>query len=275
MLCGYNTNGLQNHRLDDALRLLAEFGYEAVGLTLDVLHLDPFDPATDAAKLRHTRDLLADCGLHPVIETGARYLLDPRAKHEPTLMTRDPGRRKVRVEFYDRAAEIGAQLGAEVLSFWAGVDWSPDGDSFDWLCEGVAATCAKVRARGLEPALEPEPGMAVNDLRDYARLCEALGADAPSLALDIGHLYVNESEPSAALIERWGPRIRQVHLEDMRRGVHVHLVPGEGDVDFEGDLRALAATGFRGAVCFELSRSSHMAPESLRVCRNVWDDARR
>ena len=75
------------------------------------------------------------------------------------------------------------------------------------------------------------------------------------------------------LVERWGASIRQVHLEDMKRGIHDHLVPGEGDVDFRNDLEALERAGFRGSVCFELSRSSHMAPTALEICRTVWRQA--
>ena len=40
----FNTNGAANHRLDDALTLIAEAGYDGVALTLDIHHLDPFDP---------------------------------------------------------------------------------------------------------------------------------------------------------------------------------------------------------------------------------------
>ena len=134
MLCGYNTNGLQNHRLGDALRLLADFGYEAVGLTLDVQHLDPFRVA--AREIADCAALLESLQLTPVIETGARYLLDPREKHEPTLMTRDAASRRTRVEFYARAAAIGRDLGAEVVSFWSGIDRAPDSDSEAWMHEG-------------------------------------------------------------------------------------------------------------------------------------------
>jgi len=41
-------------------------------------------------------------GLGSVVETGARYLLDPRAKHEPTFVSADPAGRTRRVAFLKR-----------------------------------------------------------------------------------------------------------------------------------------------------------------------------
>ena len=59
-----------------------------VALTLDVHHLDPLadDALAQAERLRARLDALC---LEVVVETGARYLLDPRVKHEPTLVTPD------------------------------------------------------------------------------------------------------------------------------------------------------------------------------------------
>ena len=269
MLLGYQSNGLQNHRLPDALALLAEHGYQAVGLTPDTCHLDPAttsdrDLDAIAAQLRALR-------LMPILETGARFLLDPRHKHEPTLMTPEPARRQLRLDFYARVAAMAARLGAKVVSFWSGIDRAPGPDSRDRLLRGVRETAARIRAAGLLPALEPEPGMAVATFADWLSVRDALGSEAPALTLDIGHLYAEwEGEP-VAVIAAAAPYLAQVQLEDMRRGVHEHLLPGTGDVDFEAVLTALANAGYGGPVCFELSRDSHRAPTAVATCRAVWD----
>lgn len=269
MRAGYHTSGLQNHRLEDALRLVADAGYEVVALTPDVMHLDPF--RATAAEVAAIATLLDRLQLGVVIETGARFLLDPACKHEPTLMTRDPAGRARRLDHYRRCARMGADLGAGVLSFWSGIDRTPGPDSRARLDEGVAATCDLVRAAGLVPSFEPEPGMAVETVAAYRELCLRLGSTAPALTLDIGHLYaVWEGEPAHA-IGASADRLAQVHLEDMRRGVHEHLLPGAGDVDFVGVLSALKKAGYEGPVCFELSRASHLGPVAVQECKAVWD----
>ena len=198
MLLGYNTNGLQNHRLDDALRLLADKGFEAVALTPDVQHLDPL--RCSAREVERVAGLLQSLDLHPTIETGARFVLDPSAKHEPTLMTRDGDARARRLDYFHRCAEIGRDLGARVLSFFSGIDRAPGPDTVDWLRDGVAQTCELVAAAGLTAALEPEPGMAVETVADYLKLVDGLHAEGPALCLDIGHLYVTgEGEPGEIL----------------------------------------------------------------------------
>lgn len=267
MLLGYNTNGLQNHRLGDALRLLADHGYQAVALTPDTCHLDPF--RTSPRQVARLGALLERLQLRPVMETGARFLLDPSQKHEPTLMTRDAAARQRRLDLYARIAAMGAELGAEVVSFWTGVDREPGPDSEAWLLDGVRRTCELVRRHGLRPALEPEPGMAVATLAQFRSVREASGSD-PDLTLDVGHLYVEwEGEP-VDLIGGLGAELVQVHLEDMRRGEHQHLPPGEGEVDFAGVHSSLSSQGYRGPVCFELSRSSHRAPEVVELCGRTW-----
>jgi sugar phosphate isomerase/epimerase len=113
--------------------------------------------------------------------------------------------------------------------------------------------------------------MAVETVADFLALRRELGIAELALCLDVGHLYVTgEGEPSQ-VVPLVKDMIAQVHLEDMRRGVHEHLIPGAGEVDFPAVRRALEAGNYAGPVCFELSRSSHQAPEALGVCRRAWE----
>ena len=50
----------------------------------------------------------------------------------------------------------------------------------------------------------------------------------------------------------------------MRRGVHDHLMFGEGEVDFADVLPALEEIGYTGGVYVELSRHSHDAVETAK-----------
>jgi sugar phosphate isomerase/epimerase len=50
----------------------------------------------------------------------------------------------------------------------------------------------------------------------------------------------------------------------MHRGVHEHLMFGEGEIDFPPVLKALAEVGYPRGVYVELSRHSHQAPQAAR-----------
>ncbi len=266
----FNTNGAANHRLEDAVGLIADAGYAGVALTLDHHHLDPMAEGWVGRAEALGRSLHAH-GLGCVIETGARFLLDPRAKHEPTLLSPSAEGRARRVEFLRRAVDIGNLLGAEAMSLWAGVPQPgvDRGEAGEWLVEGVGRVLDHAHARGIPAALEPEPGMLVETLDDWVLLHAAL--PELKLALDLGHcLVTGEREPAAAVAE-FAPHVATVAIEDMRRGEHVHLPFGEGEMDIPGCLDALEAIGFRKLVCVELSRESHradrMVPEALRWLR--------
>jgi L-ribulose-5-phosphate 3-epimerase len=270
---GYITNGLVQHRLDDALGLLADVGYDGVGLTLDPHHLDPYAPGL-AARVAALSRRLGELGLAVVVETGASFLLDARRKHEPTLVSTE-GRER-RVDFLERAVAVGADLGAEAVSFWAGTvqPGVSEADAWGRLVRGCEAVVAAAERRGVTLGFEPEPGMLVDRLDGYDHLLAALGHPPQlGLTLDIGHCVCVEPEPVPACVARAAPRLVNVHIEDMRRGVHEHLDFGEGEVDFPPALAALRAVGYGGLVSVELSRHSHAAhvvvPKALPFLRAV------
>lgn len=275
---GYGTNGFANHRLDDALAVIADLGYQGVALTLDHHHLDPFGPGL-AARVAEVARRLTGLGLSVVIETGARYLLDPWRKHAPTLLDDNPA---LRVEFLRRAVAIGADLGAEAVSFWAGVRPATVDPRTAWdrLVAGCAGLVEAAADAGVVLGFEPEPGMLVEDIAGWWRLREALGAPPPfGITLDIGHCRCLEPVPVPECVARVAPHLVNVQIDDMRRGVHEHLEFGAGEIDFPPVLRALTDAGYRGLVAVELPRHSHAAPavaaRSLEFLRAAEAQARR
>ena len=271
---GYNTNGFAHHRLDDALHIISELGYGAVALTPDANHLPP-DRAT-LAELRAMRALLERLDLAVVVETGARYVLDPRRKHHPTLLDADAANRERRFAFLERCAQIAAELGGDTVSLWSGIPEPHVARDDAWrvLVEGVRRLCDRVAPLGIQVAFEPEPGMLVESLAQWERLRDAVTAPNFGLALDVGHVPCTETISAGDAIRRYGEWLRTVHLDDSRNGVHEHLQIGEGQLDWVDIMRALRSVEYAGVASVELSRHSHAAPVAAREAIERLEEAR-
>lgn len=270
---GYNTNGLAHHRPTDAVRLIGELGYEGVALTPDVGLLDPLHP--DPVTVDEIRRTAEEMDLLLTVETGARYVLDAKRKHYPSLLEDFGVERARRLDMLRRTVDLAADLGARVVSFWAGVPpggGAGDADApprradvfWDRLVEGTAALLDHARGAAVRVAFEPEPGMFVERPRGYDELRRRLGEAGAELGLclDVGHLLCTGDLPVADAIRAAGSSIAQVHLDDIANGVHEHCMFGQGDLDLPSALAALDEVGFAGLAAVELSRDSHRGPRA-------------
>ncbi len=268
MFLGYNTNGFSHHRLEDAIEILAELGYGGVALTLDVHHLDPF--ASDLPhRVATVARQLARHNLRCVIETGARFLLNPRKKHHPTLVSATPEERAVRLEFLKRCVDIAADLNADSLSFWSGSahDHAPPGVQMVRLVDRVERLAEFAVERGVRLAFEPEPGMFIDTMEKFAELHAQVNHPAFALTLDVGHLVCTGELPVSQSIVPWRDALLNVHIDDMKPGVHDHLQFGEGELDLADVFSGLQAADYRNGVYVELSRHSFDAVNTARTAR--------
>ncbi len=282
---GYNTNGLPFHRLGDGLELLADLGYEGVAITPDVGALDPLH--LTEAEVTEARLRLEDLGLSVAIETGARFVLDPRRKHRPTLLEESAADRSRRVDFYFRSIDLAVKLDADVVSLWAGaapegvagtLDVDPAHPLLDRLATGLAEVLERARVAGVRVAFEPEPGMFVERPSGFRTLLEHMGASGADLGmtLDVGHCVVTGDEPVSEVMAEFADRLIHVHLDDCPRGVHSHIPFGQGDLDLADVLRGLVGLNFDGMAAVELSRDGHRgavaAEEALASLRAALTD---
>lgn len=261
MYLAYNTNGLAHHRLEEAFRLLADLGYGGVALTPDVCHLDPF--TTQERDWDKARELLDRLSLQCVIETGARYVLDPKRKHWPNLLSRDAEAAERRLDFYRCCLRQAKVLGAELISIWSG-PLEPGDDpeeGFKRLLERLPRLLDEARKTGVQVCFEPEPGHLIDGQARYRELRKRLGREDLMTTIDIGHLIVTEAGAPQDHLAEFASTLRNVQVDDARRGVHEHLVPGAGEIDFKPVFAELKRLRYDGPVALELSRDSHRAAE--------------
>ena len=254
---GYNTNGFLCHSLESAVKIIADIGYRGIAITLDNYILNPGAADLDR-QLDRTKALLEQNDLSCVIETGARFLLDPHRKHEPTLISPEKAGRRIRIEFYKRAIDIAARLEAQALSFWSGIRSSnvKEADAWDWLVAGCRELLEYAARPDIPLAFEPEPGMFVENLAQYQKLKEYLDHDLWSLTLDLGHVFLTESTGPGDCIRQFKNDIKNIHIEDMKKGQHAHLQFGDGEMGFPDIFKALNDINYAGPINVELSRHS-------------------
>jgi len=261
MQLGYNTNGLPYHDIVQAIELLAEIGYRSVAITIDQHVMNPYrDPVRE--EVNRVRECLDRLKMRSVIETGARYLLDPRIKHEPTLVTAVDSARTQRIDFLRMSIDLAVELGSDCVSLWSGIlrDQVSEDVAFDRLTESLSHVTSYAEQQGVVLGFEPEPGMFIDTMDRFDELTRRVDAPSLQLTLDLGHLHCQGEVPIDEQIRRWAPRIVNVHIEDMCRGIHEHLMFGDGEMEFPPILKALREIEFAGGVHVELSRHSHVGP---------------
>lgn len=262
---GYNSNGFTSHRLEEAIEWLGHMGYRAVAITPDIGHLDPLFTGPDA--LHVYGQLARAVGLSVVIETGARFVLDPRRKHRPNLLEADASFER-RADFLRQMMAWCEPLGSDLVSFWSGAvpEDSTEAEAEERLLERLSVLLDEAESRGVRLALEPEPGHLIATVADWARVQSQLGPRL-GMSLDVGHLLVADEGSLESVVSPHRDSVWNVQLDDMRRGEHTHLVPGEGDVDWAEVRSFLASLPDETPACFELSRDSHrfheLAPRIL------------
>ncbi|MCK6548522.1 myo-inosose-2 dehydratase [Myxococcota bacterium] len=145
--------------------------------------------------------------------------------------------------------------------------WSELGAKLTEVAEHLAA-------RGVALTYHHHMGTVVESEADVDRLMRATG-DAVKLLLDTGHLTYAGGDV-IGVIARHGARIRHVHLKDVRAKVlararaadlpfleavlqGVFTVPGDGSIDYDAVLGALAKADYSGWLVVEAEQDPALA----------------
>jgi sugar phosphate isomerase/epimerase len=152
---------------------------------------------------------------------------------------------------------VAATLGGRHVS--AG-ELRPGKVDLDVAAARLAGLADRLAARGLLVALEAFPWSALPDVGTAVELLRRAGSPDTGLLIDVWHFFnggagldVLEDLPGAGVAAvqlNDGPR---VHADFLRHARAARRLPGSGDLDVVGLVRAVQATGFVGPWCVEVN----------------------
>ncbi len=150
------------------------------------------------------------------------------------------------------------------------------------LAEAFAGLCERAAAHGLLVHLEFLPWTQLPDLGAALSLVEAAGRENDGVLLDSWH-HFRSGAGADALSAAPGERILAVQLCDaparpepdpVAETLHRRLLPGEGELDLAGLVRALDAGGCRAPLGVEVFSDALAALPAAEIARRAGDAAR-
>jgi inosose dehydratase len=172
-------------------------------------------------------------------------------------------------------AEFGGAVNPLPVALFAN---RPLFDDRQWnaLCEGMNGLGKIAAEEGMRLCYHHHMGTGVMTRVDTDRLMTGTDPDLVHLCLDTGHAAFAGDDP-LALAQTYAPRIKHVHLKDVRPDVvrtvreqyltfqeaieaGVFTVPGDGSIDFVPILQTLADSGYEGWLVVEAEQDPAKAP---------------
>ena len=256
----FNSTTLREVELFEALGRIKAAGYDSVELMLNNTHLHPL--TTPKQRVLELRDFCRDEGIAIAsIAAGGDAVLSDKP-YQPTFFDPDAGQRARRVDFLARSIELADLLEVPVLDFNSGPA-HPD-VSRNQSLDHIATALDSLLARGGKVALslEPEPNFVIGTTVDAIAMIEKFKSQRLGLTTDIGHVNCSEDDYLGA-IERAIPYTLNIHIEDIRRRVHHHEIPGEGDIDFTRVFEILHKAGYQHSIAVELHHHNDRIDSAL------------
>jgi sugar phosphate isomerase/epimerase len=276
MLLSFSTWGMQKTPVDVAVKHCAALGFD--GLELTVIPRWPTNAATmDAAERKRIRKLYDDNNI----------LLCGLSGNTPLLKGETTAERVSNVDIFttylDLAAELqhpGERLSVSTTSAGEADSWDSVKDE---LVELYGRAAAHAEKAGVIVGAEPHVSNALCTPEQAIWLTKQVNSPAFGIHFDISHFNVQGMDMET-VVEQLVPYTVHTHVKD-ERGIapnHEFLIPGEGDMDYVGYLKAMQRAGWHDHITVEISLMVQARPDfdalaaatqSYQVLSKAFEDA--
>jgi sugar phosphate isomerase/epimerase len=278
MKFAFSSNAFLRYGLVEAIKIIAEIGYEGVEIMADAPHA--FPRQLSEPDVREIRRVLDANGLEISNLNAFMHHADGDTYH-PSWIEDDPALRAKRIDYTLRCIDLAEKLGVRHLSTEPGgpLLGMSEERGLALFKEGLAVVEKSAREKGVRVLIEPEPGLLIEKSTQILGFLDQLDPDVFGLNFDIGHFFCVGEDPSE-LVEPMRKVAHHFHLEDIAASrEHYHLLPGKGAIDLPAVLNLLEETGYSGFVTVELytyeERAEAAAREAFEYLRRWRESVRR
>lgn len=239
----YSYDALVYHGEDisESIDRVARFGYDAIELVGEPDELDG----------DRIKKLADDAGI--AVSSVCSIYTDERDLAHP-----EPEMRQKAVQYIKDVADLAVASGAPTIiaaptAVMKTQQLAPDEDERKWAIEGLREGGEYAASVGVNLTLEcwnRYETYWLNRLEQAVELWKELGLTNGGVMGDTFHMNIEE-ESIAEAMRQTGSLLNHVHLADTNRAA-----PGEGHMDYEPILRALADIDYQGYLTFELLPAS-------------------
>lgn len=238
MKIGLNSNVYMNRPIDEVIRKIYMMGYE--GIEIARTHL--------CSRYGEFRDEHINLAKNIAKQLGIA-IYSVQASWGPFT---DADFAKARID-------LARKLDAPLVNLGAGLPYGPK-DEFDKVMEKTLTLLEELheyaKSYGIETAIEPEirPGLspevpAINKYQYYDIVLSRI--PNMGLILDVEHAVVNNENP-VYIVKKYRDKLKVIHISDSIDGLHLHLIPGRGEIDFFTLFKALKSIKYEGFISVEI-----------------------
>ena len=256
MKLAFSTNAFTSYPIEEAIAHIGAIGYHGVEILADRPHLYPINSGRKVVD--NIKQSLAKSGLKVSninANTASGYFSQTFMEpvFEPSLSNDDNDLRKWRIEYTKQCVDLAEELGAKNVSITSGrpIPGCPPVKGIENFKRSLDEILVYGENKGISIGIEYEPGLLIESAGETRDLLVDVGSKYLGVNLDIGHAVVGGEEP-AEVIRSLCPWLLNIHLEDIKGRKHYHLIPGDGDIDFDQVFKSLEEVEYKGFVTVEL-----------------------
>ena len=231
------TQMMSQYSVHDTLGRLKLMGFQGAEICLENEKFDVRADLLDDYVLDAIRDRVVELEMKSVsLSYHANYIADDAA-----------------FDLTKKAIIATPRVGAKIFVFSGARQDKLSDPSTQWevMARRTRELVTVAEDQGVILAKEPEPDFICGTSAELIRLMDQI--DSPTLRcnLDLGHSFLCDPDPMEA-VRTLGEKIVHGHIENLKRGVHNHRVPQDGDMDLAAYIAALKAVGFDGQLALDL-----------------------